>query len=65
MKPIYGLLVLGAFGLAACAQTGSPGGNADVMAAGDMGPGYCEGAPPSDPTEATRWNELCFRDDNR
>jgi hypothetical protein len=62
MKPIYGLLALGAFGLAACAQSGSTGGTGDVMAAGDAGPGYCEGAPPADPAEAARWNDLCFPD---
>jgi hypothetical protein len=60
MKPIWVLLALGAFGLAACDQTGSPGGATSGMAAGDSGPGFCEGPPPEDPNEMTRWNDQCF-----
>jgi hypothetical protein len=59
MKPIYGFLGLAALGLAACAQTGSPGATDMPMSAGEAGPGYCDGPQPSDPTEASRWNELC------
>lgn len=65
MKPVWGLLALGAFGLAACGQTGATGEMAGGMAAGDAGPGFCEGPPPEDPTEMTRWNEQCFPDGGR
>lgn len=65
MKPVWGLLALGAFGLAACAQTGATGQMAGGMSAGDSGPGFCESPPPEDPTERNRWNDQCFPGGNR
>ncbi len=49
-------------GLGACAQGTDSSQFASSGAAADQGPGYCESAPPEDPTEADRWNELCFPD---
>jgi len=59
MRPVWGLLALGAFGLAACGQTGSPGQAQGGMAASG-GSGFCQAAPPEDLSERARWNDKCF-----
>jgi hypothetical protein len=58
MKITCGLLATGALALSACATPTAT--TPDLpLSAGSAGPGYCEGAPPTDAEAMERWNELC------
>ncbi len=67
MKLTRILLLVAATALAGCAagpQSGVPSGDGNSRvasggAAGRMGPNYCQTVP-SDLSERSRWNSLCF-----
>ncbi|PZQ47794.1 MAG: hypothetical protein DI556_16410 [Rhodovulum sulfidophilum] len=63
-RPTAALLALGL--LAGCQdQPANLGPDAPALpqgggSAAEMGPGFCESAPPTDPTLANEWNHMCM-----